>query len=289
MAQFGYTSTPTFGFIDSGAHNQAAYHAGAFPSPGGFVNQIHVYCRTHTGSTTSLNWCIWDSAGNLLFSTNGGSCSTTASLKNSSSSLSYYIPAGTDIYIGVEVPSANGLYIDYAANSGHVWLFGSNATNPGNLAGTTSEAGESMEAYVDYTPLAAPTISNVTPSPVAPTQDITITGTDFTYATGVTIGGVAASSFTIDSDTQITATLAATTPAGTQAVVVTNPAGSSAGYNITVGGIAWVNTNTQASPVWTMGIVYTNTGSEASPTWTVASEVDANTGTLGSPVWTHGS
>jgi len=249
MTQFGYTGAPNFGFVDSGSKNQAAYHAGAFPSPGGYVNQIHVYCRTHTGSTSALNWCIWDSAGNLLFSTNGGSASTTPSLKNSSSSLSFYIAAGTDIYIGIEVPSANGLYIDYDAFSGHLWVFGSNATNPGNLASLTTEAGEAMQAYVDYTPLTAPTISSVTPSTVASGDTITITGTGFLHASGVTIGGVAASSFTIDSDTQITATLDSSTPGGSQGVVVTNPAGVSSAFTITVGQLFWGDGSTVHSVV----------------------------------------
>src|SRR5207248_5935231 len=46
---------------------------------------------------------------------------------------------------------------------------------------------------------------------------ITITGTNFTNATGVSFGSNPASSFTVDSATQITAT----TPAGTGTVDVT--------------------------------------------------------------------
>jgi hypothetical protein len=57
-------------------------------------------------------------------------------------------------------------------------------------------------------------------------QSVTITGSNLTGATGVLFGGVAASSFTIDSSTQITAT---TPPdaAGTIDVTVTTPGGSS--------------------------------------------------------------
>jgi hypothetical protein len=59
--------------------------------------------------------------------------------------------------------------------------------------------------------------------------DIVITGTDFTGATSVTFLGTNATGFTVDSATQITATLPAHA-AGTGDVVVTGPGGSSAGF-----------------------------------------------------------
>lgn len=55
---------------------------------------------------------------------------------------------------------------------------------------------------------------------------VTITGTDFDTATGVYFGGTAASWFTVDSDTQITAVTRAQTD-GTVDVTVTNAAGTS--------------------------------------------------------------
>jgi IPT/TIG domain len=55
---------------------------------------------------------------------------------------------------------------------------------------------------------------------------VVITGTDFTGATKVTFGGTKATDFTVDSDTQITATAPAHA-AGTVQVQVTTPAGSS--------------------------------------------------------------
>ncbi len=56
---------------------------------------------------------------------------------------------------------------------------------------------------------------------------VTITGTNFTGATAVTFGGVPATSFTVDSATQITATAPAGT-VGTAEVRVTTPDGTSA-------------------------------------------------------------
>ncbi|MDB5308070.1 MAG: Alkaline phosphatase [Gemmataceae bacterium] len=63
-----------------------------------------------------------------------------------------------------------------------------------------------------YTYAAAPTVTSISPTsgPTAGGTTVTITGTGFTGATAVTFGGTAATSFTVDSDTQITAA----TPAG---------------------------------------------------------------------------
>ena len=285
MATFGYTSVPSYGFISSGTNNIGAFYAGAFPSPGGYVNQLSVYAATYTGSGTGY-LCIWDASGNLLFSTSVA-VTTTLGWLNSATGLSYYVPSGTGIFIGLMTPTANGIYVEYAAVSGDKWDLGSNATVPGAITSSTSETGEAMGAYVTYTPLAVPTISSTSPNPVAPTQTVTITGTGFQYATGVTIGGVAASSFSIASDTSMTAVLAATTPGGSQTLAITNPAGTG-NYTITVGGIAHINTGTPASPTWTTGVVYINTGTPASPVWTVAAGVQVNTGTPASPTWTDG-
>jgi hypothetical protein len=75
----------------------------------------------------------------------------------------------------------------------------------------------------------APVVTALSPNygPAQTTQDVTITGSGFTAATAVTVGGVAAT-YTVTSDTTITATLPAL-PAGTYPVVVTTPYGSSAG------------------------------------------------------------
>ena len=68
-----------------------------------------------------------------------------------------------------------------------------------------------------------PTLTSFTPTAGAVGTVVTITGTDFTSATAVTIDGVAAV-FTADSDTSITATVGSTT-VGSGVVVVTTPDG----------------------------------------------------------------
>lgn len=69
---------------------------------------------------------------------------------------------------------------------------------------------------------AQPTISNFTPRSAAPGMSITITGTGFTTATNVRIGGTIAA-FSISSATQIIATVPVT---ASGSVIVTNPGGS---------------------------------------------------------------
>ncbi|HEY6284086.1 MAG TPA: IPT/TIG domain-containing protein, partial [Ktedonobacteraceae bacterium] len=68
-------------------------------------------------------------------------------------------------------------------------------------------------------PTPSPTVSKISPSsgPAAGGTSVIITGTGFTGATGVSFGGTAARGFTVDSDTQITAT----SPAGSGMVTLT--------------------------------------------------------------------
>jgi hypothetical protein len=88
------------------------------------------------------------------------------------------------------------------------------------VGGTATAAGA-------FTFVPAPTISSVSPAagPEIGGTTVTITGTNLTGATSVSFGGVLAASFTVDSDTQITAA----TPAiflGTVAVSVSTVGGS---------------------------------------------------------------
>jgi ABC-type transport system substrate-binding protein len=72
--------------------------------------------------------------------------------------------------------------------------------------------------------VAAPVVTSFSPSHGTTGTSVTITGSGLTGATAVTFGGTAAQSYTVDTDTQITATVAAGTPTGT--VSVTGPGGS---------------------------------------------------------------
>jgi hypothetical protein len=77
---------------------------------------------------------------------------------------------------------------------------------------------------------AAPTVGGVTPArgPATGGAMVTITGTNFTGATGVAFGSIPAAAFTVMSATQITATEPAGTAGQSVNITVTTPGGTSA-------------------------------------------------------------
>jgi len=103
---------------------------------------------------------------------------------------------------------------------------------PSPITVTTLGSGTTLDALPSNTfgvTANAPTVTGIVPSsgPVAGDTSVTITGTNFTGATGVTIGGTAAASVVVVNSTSITAVTPAGT-AGTASVVVTTPGGSNA-------------------------------------------------------------
>jgi hypothetical protein len=91
----------------------------------------------------------------------------------------------------------------------------------------TNSVGTSYGDDVIFTTLAAPSITGINPTsgPSAGGTSVTITGTNFTDATAVKFGATDATSYTVDSDVQITATAPAGT--GTVNVTVTTASGTS--------------------------------------------------------------
>jgi uncharacterized repeat protein (TIGR03803 family) len=132
----------------------------------------------------------------------------------------------------------------------------------------------------------APTISTVTPAmgTTAGGTNVTITGTDFLGATAVTFGGMAATSFTVDSATQITATTP-THAAGAVSVEVTTPGGTNAANTLFTYVVLPVTaTYTSATDVPVTAASYTATGQTVNftlsyaPTTGTALTVVKNTG-----------
>jgi len=83
--------------------------------------------------------------------------------------------------------------------------------------------------------LSAPSISGFNPSSGAPGTSVTITGSNFTGATTVAFNGLAASSFTVNSSSQITAVVPGGATTGPISVVTGGGTGTS-GSNFTIGG-----------------------------------------------------
>lgn len=109
------------------------------------------------------------------------------------------------------------------------------ATTPAESVGTvdvlvTTPAGTSVKRSTDrYTFQAPPTVTRlgVKSGPVEGGTTVVLTGTEFTGATAVTFGSTPATAFTVNSNTQITATSPAASAASKVAVTVTNVAGTS--------------------------------------------------------------
>jgi hypothetical protein len=105
------------------------------------------------------------------------------------------------------------------------------ASTPAHAAGTaavtvTTPGGTSNSLTFSY--LAAPSVTGLTPSqgPVSGGTVVTLTGVNLSGATAVRFDGIAATSFTVNSATQITASTPAHA-AGAAAVTVTTPGGTS--------------------------------------------------------------
>ncbi|MGY2154529.1 IPT/TIG domain-containing protein, partial [Nocardia gipuzkoensis] len=102
----------------------------------------------------------------------------------------------------------------------------------GTVQVTVTTAGGTSNG-LSYTYVAVPTLTSVVPNsgPAAGGTTVVLTGTGFTGATAVTFGATPATSFTVNSATQITAVAPAGT--GTVQVTVTAPGGTSNGVSYT--------------------------------------------------------
>jgi hypothetical protein len=94
----------------------------------------------------------------------------------------------------------------------------------------TSDLNAAVAAANPPPPPTLPAVTGVSPDTgsVAGGESISLTGTGFTGAISVSFGTVAAVSFTVGSDTSVTAVAPAVTTAGTVDITVVTPAGTSA-------------------------------------------------------------
>jgi RHS repeat-associated protein len=125
----------------------------------------------------------------------------------------------------------------------------------GNISVTTPYG--TATSSTSFTVTTPPTITNFVPLNEPPGTDVTITGTNFTGATAVDFGGVAAASFTVNGSTQITAKIPSNAANGP--ISVTTPSGtatSSASFTVDL-----PPTVTSFTPVsGTIGTLVTITG-----------------------------
>jgi hypothetical protein len=146
------------------------------------------------------------------------------------------VPAGTSLAVSVRAgntPAPDGSWSAFApvTNGGTSGVAGRYAQY--QVALTTSDPAQSP-AFADltigytFTGTTAPTITGLSPAsgPLAGGTSVAIAGSGFAGATAVAFGGTAAASFTVTSDTSITA-VAPARAAGVVDVTVTAPGGNS--------------------------------------------------------------
>ena len=121
------------------------------------------------------------------------------------------------------------------SSSGHTFSSADFAAIPMNFSNVTLTTGNFYAVYfsglVPGTGLpGSPTVTSVAPAsgPLRGGNTVTIARTGFTGATSITFGGVAATNFTVMSNTAITAVVPGSTTTGAVSVIVTNGGGSNA-------------------------------------------------------------
>ena len=146
---------------------------------------------------------------------------------------------GAQLTVSVATPPPAGTALRIIDKQGSGAVSGTFAGLP---EGSVFSAGGGAAFRINYaagtgndvvlTAIAPPTVTTVAPAagPAAGGQSVTITGTNLTGATAVRFGGTAATAFTVDSATQITATTPAHA-AGAVAVAVTTPGGTGSKAN----------------------------------------------------------
>jgi hypothetical protein len=121
---------------------------------------------------------------------------------------------------------ANGANGSITLNAGGTITVGSGTLNAGSNSASINQNQTSLAA-LSY--CVAPTVASVSPNSgrISGGSVITITGTGFLGATGVTVGGAPCTNFTVVNSTTITCTAPTRSSAGPVSVEVTTPSGTS--------------------------------------------------------------
>jgi hypothetical protein len=155
----------------------------------------------------------------------GGSSLTAGVVVTAPAGYEVSLSATTGFAASVTVPQTSGTA---ASTPVYVRLTGTaSGSFAGNVALTSAGAtavNVAVTGTVSTVATPAPTIASFTPATGAAGVTVTLTGTNFTGATAVTVGGIAVTGFTVVSATSITFALPATAVTGP--IVVTTPGGT---------------------------------------------------------------
>ncbi|MBW4891704.1 IPT/TIG domain-containing protein [Mucilaginibacter sp. HMF5004] len=202
---FGGVPAVSFSIISSTAIS-------AVVGPGGASGNISV---TTPGGTGTIGGFVFVPAPIITsFTPTSASTGTTVTITGN------YISGTSAVSFG-GVPASSFLVTSFTTMTAVV---GAGAS--GNLTVTTNGGTVSSPGFV-YLP--TPVVTSFSPATAIAGTLVTITGTNFTGATGVTFGGTPAASFTVNSATNITAVVGAGNT-GNIAVSNANGLGSSVGF-----------------------------------------------------------
>ena len=207
---FNSTSQPAFTVV-SATQITAAVPAGAttgkihVTTPGGTANSAANFTVTAPTPTITGFTPTSGTPGTSVTITGTNLTGASAVKFNGVNAASFAVNSATQITAVVSATATTGPIA--------VTTPGGTATSAGNFTVTA----------------AAPTITGFTPTSGPPGANVTITGTNLTGATSVKFNGVNATSFTVNSATQITAVVPATATTGL--IAVTTPGGTATSTN----------------------------------------------------------
>ena len=236
----GYASNGSFGYLNDLWKYNLATNRWTWVKGGNAINKFGIYGSQGTGASAnnpggrSGSITLTDASGNLwFFGGFGYSASGSFGYLNDlwrynratnqwtwmkgDSTLNQLGIYGTQGTVAVaNKPGGRVGPVSWTDAFGNLWLHGGNGYAANGGIGKLNDLWK-------YTLTLSPTITAFTPSTASSGATVTITGTNFTGATAVSFGGIAAASFVVVNTTTITAVVGAgasgnvsvTTPGGT--------------------------------------------------------------------------
>ncbi len=260
------------GVIGGGAHSITKAGAGTLTLSG-----TNTYSSGTTLSAGALNINTAAALGTGTTTVNGG----TLTLTTSGYTATITNPSGnTTVVVAFSPAPANG---SYAIVPGALTVNGTLAFSATGLGGGQTASLNTTTGMVSVSAGPVPTITSVTPGTPTITgelndsgytgQTLTITGTNFLSGTTVSINGVAATSVTVSSSTQLTAVVANGGAASTGNIVVTTANG---GASHAFAYLGYITVN-PSSADWNTGSTWVgNAVPVANATTTVSTAVTVN-------------
>jgi hypothetical protein len=217
----GFTNVTTvrFGTVATTFTVDSATQITAIAPPGAGTVQVTVITTAGTSNGVSYTYAGVPSVSGVSPNQGPTSGANTVTLTGANLTGATAVTFGATAAASFTVNSSTQFTAVAPAGAGTVQV---TATTP---SGTSNG--------VSYTYIPAPALTSVGPSsgPAAGGTTVTLTGTNLTGANAVTFGANAATSFTVNSSTQITAVAPA--GAGTVQVTATTPGGTSNGVSYT--------------------------------------------------------